>query len=264
VKITSYKPGMPCWVDVSSPDLDRTNAFYTALFGWTAHVGPPESGGYTIYHSADDLPVAAAGPQMSPDQPPAWMWYAATPDADATARAIEAAGGKTLMAPFDVMDVGRMGAFLDSTGVPFSIWQAKDFVGAQEVNAPGSFTWNELITRDPEHAAEFYRKALGWTSTTSQYAPADGPPYLEFQLDGRTIAGMLTMGDQFPPEVPSYWNIYFAVEDCGATLTKVEELGGSVVSPAFDSPAGRLAFVADPAGAHFAIVKLAPQYAEAG
>jgi predicted enzyme related to lactoylglutathione lyase len=30
----SYAPGTPSWVDIGSPDLDKTHAFYTGLFGW--------------------------------------------------------------------------------------------------------------------------------------------------------------------------------------------------------------------------------------
>ena len=46
---SSYVAGTPCWVDVSSEDLDATIVFYTGLFGWEA-VRPtePEAGGYTL------------------------------------------------------------------------------------------------------------------------------------------------------------------------------------------------------------------------
>lgn len=31
---TSYAPGEPIWVDLSTPDVDKSTAFYGALFGW--------------------------------------------------------------------------------------------------------------------------------------------------------------------------------------------------------------------------------------
>ena len=136
MKVTEYQPGTPCWVDLASPDMDASKAFYTALFGWTAHTAPqPEAGGYTIFNKGDAA-AAAAGPLFTGDQPPAWSWYAATPDADETARKVEAAGGKVLVAPFDVLDAGRMAVFLDTSGTPFSVWQAGTMLGALATGLP--------------------------------------------------------------------------------------------------------------------------------
>ena len=39
-----YAPGTPCWVDVTSPDLDRTTDFYGGLFGWQAERDPRRAG----------------------------------------------------------------------------------------------------------------------------------------------------------------------------------------------------------------------------
>ena len=50
---------------------------------------------------------------------------------------------------------------------------------------------------------------------------------------------------------PSTWSIYWEVDDVHGTLAKVEELGGSVVLQAEDTPYGRLAVAAAPSGAQF-------------
>jgi predicted enzyme related to lactoylglutathione lyase len=40
----------PCWVDVTSLDLEKTIEFYGGLFGWEADQDPrPEAGGYTMF-----------------------------------------------------------------------------------------------------------------------------------------------------------------------------------------------------------------------
>ena len=39
-EMTSYDPGIPSWVDVSSRDLPATVAFYTSLFGWDSFEPP--------------------------------------------------------------------------------------------------------------------------------------------------------------------------------------------------------------------------------
>jgi predicted enzyme related to lactoylglutathione lyase len=256
MKITEYAPGTPCWVDLGSPDLEASKSFYTALFGWTAHVSPdPAAGGYTIFHLGDS-PVAALGPLMGEGQPAAWSWYAATDDADETARRVEAAGGKVLMAPMDVLDAGRMAVFLDSTGAPFSVWQARDFNGSQAVSEPGTFVWNELMTRDTDEAVEFFGKTLGWTAK-----PGDLPdmPYTEFQLNGRSVAGLMPMtGDEWPADLPNHWMVYFGVVDCDAACEKVKELGGLVSVQPTDIPGiGRFAVVSDADGAYFAVMSMA-------
>jgi predicted enzyme related to lactoylglutathione lyase len=252
MKVTEYPPGTPCWVDLVSPDIVASTAFYTALFGWTPHTSPG-SGGYTIFHQGDH-PVAAVGPLMNEGQPPAWTWYAATTDIEETTRKVEAAGGKVLTAPFDISEQGRMAVYLDSTGTPFSVWQAGKFIGARLVNEPGAFSWNELMSRDTEAAVEFYGRVLGWTPKVGD----DPEPYVEFQLDGRSVAGMMPMvGDQWPAELPDHWMVYFTVADVDAAAERVTELGGSVSVPATDIPGiGRFSVVGDSTGAYFSIVTM--------
>src|SRR2546421_1428725 len=202
MKVSEYAPGVPCWVDLGSPDVEASKAFYSALFGWTPQPSPPESGGYTIFHKGDD-PVAAVGPLQGDGQPPSWSWYATTRDADEVAGKVESAGGKVVVAPFDVLDAGRIAGFLDTSGAAFSIWQPRNFPGARAVTEPGAFTWNELMTRDPDAATEFYGRVLGWTPKINANPDM---PYTEFQVEGRTIAGMMPMiGDAGPADLPDHW-----------------------------------------------------------
>ena len=70
----SYEPGTPSWVDLASPDLAASAAFYSALFGWEAQDQGPEAGHYHMFEK-DGVPVAGAGPIMMEGQPPAWTTY---------------------------------------------------------------------------------------------------------------------------------------------------------------------------------------------
>jgi predicted enzyme related to lactoylglutathione lyase len=260
MQISSYPQGTPNWVDLGTPDLDATLAFYGGLFGWTSEEGPPEAGGYRMC-LLNGVPVAGVGPLMSPDQPPMWTTYIATDDADATAAAVESAGGKVLMAPMDVMDVGRMGIFMDQTGAVFGAWQKGTFAGAGVANEPGAFTWNELMTRDVEGSRDFYAKVFGLGGTQSEIA--GDMVYIEWQVAGRRVGGMMPIdGPEWPADLPSHWMAYFAVADTDATCAKVQELGGKVSVPPTDIPVGRFAVVNDPQGATFSIIKMssdAPQ-----
>jgi predicted enzyme related to lactoylglutathione lyase len=251
---SSYTPGTPSWVDLSTPDTSAAAAFYGGLFGWEVEESGPEFGGYRMANLRG-RPVAGIGPQMQPGVPPNWATYVDTADADATAKAVAEAGGQTFVAPMDVMDVGRMAVFADPTGAAFGIWQAGKHTGAGIVNEPVSLSWNELATREPDKAIAFYRDVFGWQPMTHEMGPSS---YTEFLLDGPgSIAGMMPLDDSFPAEMPAHWRVYFAVADTDATAAKATELGGAVQVPPMDIPQGRIAALADPQGAMFNVITMA-------
>jgi len=128
---TSYAPGIPCWVDLGSPDLDASVDFYKALFGWEvpASENVEQTGGYRRA-TKNGTDVAGMMPLMQEGQPPAWSSYVSVADADATAAAVKEAGGSVLAEPMDVMELGRMAVFADPTGAVFGIWQPGTFHGA--------------------------------------------------------------------------------------------------------------------------------------
>jgi uncharacterized protein len=100
-EFTSYAHGTPCWVDVTSPELDRSIEFYEGLFGWEAHITPqPEAGGYTMFTLKDKY-VAAASPPQEERSASYWTTYLASDDVDDTAKKIRDAGGTLFMDPFD-------------------------------------------------------------------------------------------------------------------------------------------------------------------
>ena len=247
--MTSYEAGTPCWVDLASPDVEASKAFYGGLFGWEAVTSPePEAGGYTMF-TLRGQEVAAVSPPMGDGQPTVWTTYIATDDADTTAKAVESGGGSALAPPFDVMDAGRMAVFMDPQGGAFSVWQPKQHKGAGLVNEPGALCWNELHTTDVEAAKSFYSSVFGWNTASSDEG---GMAYTEFKVGEHTVGGMMADADAPMP----YWLVYFAVSDTDGAVAKVQQLGGSVLAPPMDIPAGRFAVVADPQGAPFGVITL--------
>ena len=247
-------PGVPNWVDLGTADLADAIRFYTALFGWEAEVSGEEYGGYTTFR-LDGRATAGAGPLYGEGQPTAWSTYVATDDADEIAARVEAAGGKVLVPPFDVMFQGRMAAFLDQAGAPFSVWQAGTMRGADIFDVPGALTWNELTTRDVEGSAAFYGSVLGWVARESSM---NGMDYIVWEQQGRPIAGMQSMNDgDWPDDLPPHWMIYFAVADCDDSTVYAQSLGGRVVQPPTTLPIGRYAVLDDPQGGTFSILQTA-------
>ena len=249
-----YDDGVPSWVDMGSPDLEKSRAFYGGLFGWETPEGPPEAGGYSVCLLRGKT-VAGLGPQMMPDVPPNWMSYVNVSSADDTVAKVSANGGTVFMAPMDVMDVGRMAVFADPLGAVLGIWQPKSHIGAQLANEPGAFCWNELVTTDLDKSKSFYKAVFGWDGADAG-PPDNAHAYVEWKLGDKSIGGMMPKMPEMPAEMPPVWGVYFAVADCDASVAKAQELGGSLFMGPTDIEPGRFAVLADNVGAVFNLIQL--------
>lgn len=251
-----YAPGTPSWVELSSQDPDASAAFYGELMGWsTTEPGPAdETGGYRMFQQ-DGKNIAGLMGHMQEGQPTAWMTYVSVADADETAGKVKASGGNAIVDPMDVMDLGRMAVFSDPTGAVFGVWQPRSFTGADLVNEPNSLVWNEVLTRDAERDKAFYTSVFGWTPGRPSF---EGAPesYTVWEVSGKSVGGMMQMTDEFfPPEVPSHWQVCFAVADCDATVAKARALGATIFAEPMDMPIGRFAGMIDPYGASLTIMQ---------
>jgi predicted enzyme related to lactoylglutathione lyase len=258
---TSYTPGTPCWVELGTPDIEATAAFYGQLFGWEIPELPnsAELGGYRRAKK-DGKDVAGVAPLMQEGQPPAWTSYISVEDADATAAAVKEAGGSVIAEPMDVMDLGRMAIFADPTGAVFGVWQPGTFPGAGLVNEPGALAWNELGTRDPDAAKAFYGAVFGWGTRDNDMGEMG--TYTEWLRGEDSIGGMMDVSGRLPDEIPAHWLVYFAVENTDAALETVKSSGGGVSFGPIDIPAGRFAIVTDPHGAAFAVIQMPDEAAQ--
>jgi uncharacterized protein len=247
----------PVWVDLSSSDADGSRAFYSKLFGWRVEVNPdPQYGGYALA-KIGDKDVAGIGPTQSPGAPTAWMLYIGTSNAEDLAKKVEQAGGTVVAPPFDVGEQGRMAVFQDPSGAFISGWQATAMGGFQ-TDAANSYGWAELNARGLDRVLPFYQKVFGWTGRTSEMGEGQ-PPYTEFQVDGESIAGAMEMNPMVPAEVPSYWMVYFNVDDVDGAFRKAIGAGAQEMLAPGDFPGGRFAIVSDPQGAIFGLLKTKPR-----
>jgi predicted enzyme related to lactoylglutathione lyase len=261
-EIATYQPGTPSWVDFASPDLDASIEFYGGLFGWDVPEAEnaEQTGGYRQAMKGG-RPAGGMMPQMQEGQPSAWTTYVSVDDAEATAAAVREAGGTVMAEPMEVMDLGTMAIFADSTGAVFGIWQPGTFPGAGVVNEPGAIAWNELNTRDLDAAKSFYGSVFGWTFETEDMGEMGS--YTTIQRGGDPVGGILDMAEREVPEmVPAHWQVYFGVEDADATVEQAKAGGGGVMVEPIDIPAGRFAILTDPHGASFAVIALSDEMQE--
>jgi uncharacterized protein len=244
----------PAWIDLAAKDADAERQFYARLFGWYIEVNPdPQYGGYSIARiDGDD--VAGIGPAMAPDQPTAWSVYIGSDDLEDLSKRITESGGTVVMAPFDVGDQGRMAVYQDPAGAFISAWQATQMRGFQ-TQGPNAFGWAEVNARGVDKVIPFYEQVFGWTPKTTG---TGDEAYTEFLVDGESTVGATEMSPVFPPSVPSHWLVYFTVDDVDAAHRKAIEAGARELAAPLDFPYGRMSIVADPEGAAFGLLTLAP------
>ena len=254
-KVDSIPVGAPIWMDLSTSDLDRAEAFYGALFGWSVERGPQdEFGGYSTAMLGDRR-VAGMMPKWNDpeagEMPDAWTVYLHTADSAATLAAVSANGGQAIVEPMAVGPFGIMSVFVDPAGAVFGTWQPDQHDGYQVFGEHGAPAWFELMSLDIEATSAFYPAVFGGTLKDMEM---EGPSYRTLNINGEDMAGMMDAKGLMPEGVPSNWIIYFGVDDVDAAAAQAVELGGSIAVPLTDTAWGRFTVLADPMGAHFAII----------
>ena len=242
----SYPPGTFCWADLGTTDREAAKGFYTRLFGWEAVDSPAGDAGVYTTFKVDGRDVAALyemGEEERAQLQPHWSSYVTVENVDGLPARVRELGGKVLAEPVDVMEQGRMTVVRDPTGALVHLWQPRNQVGAGRVNDPGCMVWNELASPDPEQARTFYGELLGWTMELDQTG------YATIKRGDAINGGIRPAQDGEPP----HWLVYFSVTSCDEAVATVRDAGGTVVADSMPMPVGKIAEVADPQGAVFAL-----------
>ncbi|MER7755856.1 VOC family protein [Kitasatospora sp. NPDC097643] len=263
-KAGRYHEGVPCWVALTVPDVQRAQRFYRELFGWEFVPTGPAEWVATLYGA--QVAGVAAAPE---GRPAGWTTYLAVADAAHTAALVRVSGGRLAREPYEVPDLGRAALAVDPLGVTFGLWQGAAVAGAGLVNEPGTFTWNEHLSADPDAARTFYRQVFGYT-----YDRPDGG-YTVFRADGFPAGGIGPggPGPNSPEPGPgpgpgpgpdstdrpaTDWLTQFATADADRAAAHVRTLGGTVLTGPDPTPFGRSALVRDDSGAAFALIAVPP------
>jgi uncharacterized protein len=247
---SQYAPGTFSWVDLASTDQAAAKDFYAALFGWEAEDLPVGEGVFYSAMGVDGRRVAAIAPQpeamREAGMPSVWQSYVTVESADDAAARAKELGAAVAAGPFDVMEAGRMAVIQDPLGAFLSLWEPRDTIGAELVNAPGALVWNELTSPDTAASKAFYGALFGWEVTP--FEGMDG--YLVIRNGGASNGGII---EPRAPGVPPNWLVYFGVESLDPALARVGELGGSTIAGPVDIGVANIAVVSDPQDAVFAL-----------
>ncbi len=284
-----FPAGVPAWIDTNQPDPDAAAEFYGGLFGWQfaeRAVGATDRRYLVATLNGDE--VAAIGSLLpSNESGAAWNTYIDVEDANSVADSVRAAGGAVTVGPMDAGDLANVAACADPAGATFRVLQPAALKGAAAVNAPGTWNFSELNTRDVGGARSFYKAVFGWEADARQAdlnaASVNGadarslmvrlPGYADFleQFDpglrqrhadfgappgfSECVAWILPLTDE--AEEP-HWSVTFAVADTDEIVESARRLGGTVVVEPIDVAPTRLAVLRDPAGARFTVSAFHP------
>ncbi|MFI9111889.1 VOC family protein [Streptomyces venezuelae] len=249
--------GTPVWADAMFKDVEVAKTFYGDVLGWTFGESSSEFGNYTQAYKGGKAVAAVVPPMPGQDgeAQSTWCLYFASADVAATAEKIRAAGGTVLMEPMQVGDFGSMCIAQEPSGAVFGLWQAGRHEGFELEGESGSYAWAEVFTREPAKTDPFFTDVFGYGSKKMKDEHVD---YRVFDLGGAqpVLGRMLMTAEDFPPEIPSYIQLYFAVDNCDKAVEAAQRLGGKKLFGPMDSPFGRFAAILDPQGATFAVIDL--------
>lgn len=252
------------WYELMTTDPDGAAAFYGAVVGWTILSPPGPQGTGMDYRmiARDDGGSAGGVLGLSPEMTaqgarPGWFGYLHVPDVDATARAIEADGGKVTLPPFD-LPVGRIAMVTDPQGVPFYVMAPKPPPGMEGMAsdvydryAPQRVAWNELYSPDLEAAKAFYARHFHFAFNESMPMGEMGD-YCFIDHGGQQIGAAM----QKPAHVPAgTWQFYIRVPAIEPAIARAQGAGGRILSGPMEVPGGEwIANGVDPQGAAFSLV----------
>ncbi|MCX4626481.1 VOC family protein [Streptomyces sp. NBC_01443] len=237
MNVTRHPENSVSWIDLGTPDMETTTAFYTALFGWI--VARPDPNGYRLCTLRGQL-VAALGPAEDAGAP-YWTINVTVSDIQATATRFTDLGAQIIVPPTRVGTLGHAAVTLDPVGAPLSLWQPGTHTGMQLAREPATFAGISLLTDHPAQAAAFYRPALHWNVN---------PQHTEFRLPGNSTAATSP-----PPGKPtaqrSLWLVSFASNRPDTDAKQALQLGATEVR----QDANGDVVLRDPTGALFALTQ---------
>jgi predicted enzyme related to lactoylglutathione lyase len=230
-------PGRPARFVLSSPQPAELAVFYTQLFRWRAWTGGVFTlGGRTVA-------------QMREGQG-GWLPYLTVPDLPAAIRQARAAGASPVGSADDPSSLSAV--IVDPTGTPLGLSEPGEQPAMEVMAEDGAVIWVEQKTYQQEAATSFLSGLFGY-----EFAGRTGPGKVRVaQTEGPAFGGVMEFDDRWAPDTKPHWLLYFQVADTQASLDLAVGLGGSVWFAPFDTPLGYMAYLRDPQGNAFAVVRL--------
>ena len=123
------------------------------------------------------------------------------------------------------------------------------------VQVPGRWVWADLFTEDADAARRFYGQLFGWTFDARN---AGEGSYAVARAGDDPVGGIMQRRHTYVQERGSRWVGMISVPDVAKAASYAAEQGGKVLVPPRNLPGrGQVAFLADPEGAPFGVIRSA-------
>jgi uncharacterized protein len=261
----SAQHGALIWYELMTADPAGAKAFYDAVIGWDIEPQPAGEMDYRMIRRGDGG-NAGGVLRITEDMAqhgarPIWLGYICVDHVDESVASIEAAGGKTMMAPSDIGQVGRIAMVTDPQGAPFYVMKPIPPAGreneASDVFSPdktGRCGWNELSTSDALAALDFYTSQFGWEKGDAM-PMGDKGDYRFINREGEMLGAIFPSAAGARSDGTPHWRYYFRVPSIAAAKETAEQNGGKIVHGPMEVPGGdHIVIGIDPQGAEFALV----------
>ena len=249
------------WYELLTPDAEASKQFYDAVVGWNIGEAAAEYNGYRMINRSDGK-FAGGVMQLTSEMQqhgarPTWLAYLSVGDVDQAVGRIERAGGKALLAPFDIPNVGRIAMVADPQGAVFYVMKpippADDPNAVSDVFSPSAeqrVGWNEVQTNDVDGARRFYNEQFGWNTDEFMDMGEMGKYYFIHQ-GGQRVGALFNAGHGQPP----HFRFYFRVPSISKAKQVAEAKGATIHMGPHQVPTGDWIIIgSDPQGAEFALV----------
>ncbi len=252
---SEHHVGKVIWVELVTPDLASAKRFYSGLFGWTFRDTRLGQSAYSVAY-LDGRPVAGVVARPLPAgerRQPTWLTFLAVRDVDAAKRTALEHGAKIVSEPKTHPQRGTQAIFTDPEGARFAVLASSSGDPGDFLAAPGEWIWSSLHVHDVDKSAAFYQTLFGYDVFDQE--SDDGAEHAILSSDDYARASV----NAFPAAATGphpHWLNFVRVADAGEAAAKVVSLGGRVlVEPHADRHGGKVAVVADPAGAPFGLME---------
>jgi len=253
------------WYELVTTDAAAAASFYASVVGWEAEPAPQTTAGgepYTVLRIPGAKMGSAGIMTISADMAangarPAWIGYIGVENVDAMTSAFTGKGGKVLMPPMDIPEIGRFSVVSDPQGAIIYLFTPRMPAGgvpeAPKPGTPGTVGWHELYAADGPEAFAFYAGQFGWVKSTAMDMGAMGVYQLfAFASDGPDVGAVMTKMANMPQP---FWNYYFNVGALDPAVEAIGRHGGSVINGPMEVPGGSwIVQAVDPQGAMFSLV----------
>ena len=123
------KHGAFSWFELMTTDVKAAKDFYSKLFGWSLNDVPMEHMQYTVVKvNGEDTAGIMPMPPDAKDMPPVWGIYFTVDNMAVTIDKAKGLGGKILLEPKDIPNVGQFCVIQDPQGAWFTVIEYKQSI----------------------------------------------------------------------------------------------------------------------------------------